>query len=694
MSLAADTFNAELRSLSTEPRDRAGSVTAAFRLAGEPGSLRATDVQLRPLRATWLLALRELPLADAWAYIPEDAAVRPVGGRLTFRAKGTWDPDRGLRVDSDGTVTDLALLRPGQRDPWIVAPTLTLVSRGIVYRNRAARIGRIDVTGDATLIATGVSPARRIQLRNAAVALAGAAVPGPAPGRLTVEADLPDGGTLRAAGELDVWPFTAHLDVAVADAPLPLVAPHVLTGTPIQVGDGRLDAQLALALTPDGVTVSGDVTGRDVTLHRRGVGAPVLQAPALRATIGGLAIRDGRATLERLVARGAPTIVDARTTPPQRHTLTDVRLTVANASYPGGPPARVAFEATLDGGARVTAAGTARGAPATARLAVSAAGLPLSHVNTYLPSGAPVTVTRGRLGGALDVRYDAAGGLRIDGTLEAEAPALRRRGQDEPLVADDHVRVAIGGFALAGGRVALERVSVEGSPTVVDATASPPQRVVLRRFAAEVRDAAWPSQAPARVTAQAESVRGAVSTVEGRIDVATLATEARVEVAGVGADRLDAYLPAASPVRLGGGRLTAVVNFTHRGAEQRLDARGRISDLTLALRGETTPFLAAPETAFTVDELTVRDVPADGFWSISVYNAAGFFEPNEAGVYSVNSVTSVPNEDGSVTVRFGDHGDLPNAIPLPDGWNYLVRLYRPHREILDGTWQFPAITPS
>jgi hypothetical protein len=87
----------------------------------------------------------------------------------------------------------------------------------------------------------------------------------------------------------------------------------------------------------------------------------------------------------------------------------------------------------------------------------------------------------------------------------------------------------------------------------------------------------------------------------------------------------------------------------------------------------------------------VRDVPVDGFWSISVYNAAGYFEPNDAGVYSVNSVTTVRDDDGSINVRFGDHGDLSNSIPLPDGWNYLVRLYRPRREILDGSWQLPTL---
>ena len=90
-------------------------------------------------------------------------------------------------------------------------------------------------------------------------------------------------------------------------------------------------------------------------------------------------------------------------------------------------------------------------------------------------------------------------------------------------------------------------------------------------------------------------------------------------------------------------------------------------------------------------ELTVADdVPVDGFWSISVYNADGFFEPNQQGVYSVNSVTAARNDDGSVTVRFGRSGY--NSIPITEGWNYLVRLYRPRPEVLSGDWNFPTLT--
>jgi hypothetical protein len=90
--------------------------------------------------------------------------------------------------------------------------------------------------------------------------------------------------------------------------------------------------------------------------------------------------------------------------------------------------------------------------------------------------------------------------------------------------------------------------------------------------------------------------------------------------------------------------------------------------------------------------LTVRDVPVDGFWSISVYNERGFFEPNDRGSYSVNSITAAPKDDGSITVHFGGCADdRENCIPIMEGWNYLVRLYRPRPEVKSGAWTFPEV---
>ncbi|MEH6910105.1 MAG: DUF1214 domain-containing protein [Oceanicoccus sp.] len=89
-------------------------------------------------------------------------------------------------------------------------------------------------------------------------------------------------------------------------------------------------------------------------------------------------------------------------------------------------------------------------------------------------------------------------------------------------------------------------------------------------------------------------------------------------------------------------------------------------------------------------QLTVTDVPVDGFWSISIYNAAGYFEENEFDSYSINSVTAEPNDDGSYTINFGHCSDgLKNCLHIMEGWSYVVRLYQPHEEIQNGKWHFP-----
>lgn len=96
----------------------------------------------------------------------------------------------------------------------------------------------------------------------------------------------------------------------------------------------------------------------------------------------------------------------------------------------------------------------------------------------------------------------------------------------------------------------------------------------------------------------------------------------------------------------------------------------------------------------TVHRLTVRDVPVDGFWSVSVYNAKGFFEKNALNAYSLNNLTAKPDRDGSFTIQFGGcSATTTNCLPIMEGWNYIVRLYRARTPALDGTWSFPTAEP-
>jgi hypothetical protein len=96
----------------------------------------------------------------------------------------------------------------------------------------------------------------------------------------------------------------------------------------------------------------------------------------------------------------------------------------------------------------------------------------------------------------------------------------------------------------------------------------------------------------------------------------------------------------------------------------------------------------------TVYRLTVKEVPVDGFWSISVYDAEGHFVKNDLDAYTLNNITAKKDVDGSVTVQFGGcDGKTANCLPIFPDWNYTVRLYRPRAEILDGTWVFPEAQP-
>ncbi|OVE73764.1 carboxylesterase [bacterium B17] len=92
------------------------------------------------------------------------------------------------------------------------------------------------------------------------------------------------------------------------------------------------------------------------------------------------------------------------------------------------------------------------------------------------------------------------------------------------------------------------------------------------------------------------------------------------------------------------------------------------------------------KTAYTLD---VKDVPVDGFWSVSLYNAKGYYEKNEYNAYSINNITGKRDKDGVVRIHFGGDPQKPNYLPIMPGWNYLIRMYQPHKKVLKGTWSFP-----
>jgi hypothetical protein len=81
------------------------------------------------------------------------------------------------------------------------------------------------------------------------------------------------------------------------------------------------------------------------------------------------------------------------------------------------------------------------------------------------------------------------------------------------------------------------------------------------------------------------------------------------------------------------------------------------------------------------------------FWSITIYGDDGFMK-SENNI--VNSSNVKLNADGTFTVHYGSKaqcGDLPNRLDVTEGWNFLMRIYRPGPSVIDGSYKLPQAQP-
>ena len=82
------------------------------------------------------------------------------------------------------------------------------------------------------------------------------------------------------------------------------------------------------------------------------------------------------------------------------------------------------------------------------------------------------------------------------------------------------------------------------------------------------------------------------------------------------------------------------------------------------------------------------------FWSITVYGNDGYMKSDNN---IVNSSNVRLKADGTFTVYFGSKeacGDVPNRLDVSEGWNFLMRVYRPGPSVLDGSYKLPDAVAS
>jgi hypothetical protein len=62
----------------------------------------------------------------------------------------------------------------------------------------------------------------------------------------------------------------------------------------------------------------------------------------------------------------------------------------------------------------------------------------------------------------------------------------------------------------------------------------------------------------------------------------------------------------------------------------------------------------------------------------------------------VNSSNVRLNPDGTFTAYFGSTelcGEVANRLDVTEGWNFLMRIYRPGASVLDGSYTLPEAAP-
>lgn len=97
-----------------------------------------------------------------------------------------------------------------------------------------------------------------------------------------------------------------------------------------------------------------------------------------------------------------------------------------------------------------------------------------------------------------------------------------------------------------------------------------------------------------------------------------------------------------------------------------------------------------PNTCFKA----TYEVPENkGFWSITVYGKDGYMK-HENNIINGSNVKL--NADGTFTVHFGSPencGEALNQVDVAEGWNFLMRIYRPGPSVLDGSYKLPVAIP-
>jgi hypothetical protein len=625
----------EGRDVATAVNATRGTATMTFALAGASVKVTAEQLGLRPAHARASVTFEGLDLAQVWKYVPSQAAVRPEQGTFTGQMELSYSAAGGARASSEATIKGLVLRRLGQTQPFVTTPTLSLSSRAVVYRAGVVRAGRLEVSGDPSVVDASVAPPRRYDLQDVIVTADDLGYPAEAPGRVAFTARLPDAGQVRATGSLQVFPVAIDLEVALARIELSLLQAYLPPDSLFTVDRGRLSADLRLTCcAAEQVHLSGSFEAPDLIVGRRGQAEPFMTHRSLAGSVTDLRLGEGSIAATRLTLSDSPVLVDGSITPPQRFDFRSLALTAEAITWPAEQPARVQLTAAVYGGGTARVRGTVDPSTWAADLRATLRDVDLTRVRPYLPADTTITVASGRLGAAFTLKHERGRGVRFDGHGLVRDLGLARPDESEPFLTDPRLELTIKEFVIADGQLSAASLAMAGAPIVIDRRLGSGRRLAVPGLRLALSDIRWPGSGPVGVEIQGSLPDSGTFGASGTVEFASRSIDATLTLRDAALGPFAAFLPIQTTLQ---GR-----------AEAQLDLRATLSDpLRVEARGQAVLRAAVlgPEESPVVRVERVEASAIEAVWpdrvtaqAVVVKQPSVLIERGDDGVFSLRAM--------------------------------------------------------
>lgn len=301
----SDDIQIEAHNVSTLRDD--GTVVASSVTAGAPNLVEIEQFRLYPIHLQATVTVKRLDLTLARLYLPADAPIVLDRGRVSSTLKVMLDARAGVRADLTGEFEELALVRPGEREPVTQIPKLTARLTDFTVRDEQVRVGEFEVKGSASVRDRSGQQDARYRVSAIRASIADLTWPITTPGRLDVLAAIPGGGTLAVSGMLRPYPAPSQLHLRLSD--LDVAAWNRFLPVAARL-NGRGEADLRIN-EPLAAGVPTRVSGA-IAVNRLGIrDAHQELASAQRVEATGLEVQwPTRLGVKRLVVSGPRAIVE------------------------------------------------------------------------------------------------------------------------------------------------------------------------------------------------------------------------------------------------------------------------------------------------------------------------------------------------------------------------------------------------